>query len=203
MEPVPHVYTIGHSNLDLRQFDNLLHLHRVSAVADVRSSPFSRFKHFNRESLRAHLSRVGVRYVFMGAELGARSSDPSCYQDGKVSYERLATTPLFQIGITRLMDGAGTFKLAVMCSEAEPLRCHRTILISRVLIDRGLSVSHIHSDGRLEPHSLAMQRLLKMFDEPQADLFGAEDERIRRAVSMQESRIAYFNPTYATSSKAV
>jgi uncharacterized protein (DUF488 family) len=72
------VYTIGHSNHPEEHFLGLLRQHAIQAVADVRSSPYSRYTpHFDRESLQKSLARAGIRYVFLGQELGARSDDPA------------------------------------------------------------------------------------------------------------------------------
>lgn len=89
------VYTVGHSNHAEQAFVELLLGNGITAIADVRSSPYSRFNpHFNRESLIATLRNVGIAYVFLGAELGARSEDCACYDNGKIQYDRLAQTEL-------------------------------------------------------------------------------------------------------------
>jgi uncharacterized protein (DUF488 family) len=102
------IYTIGHSNQPIERFIALLQQHAVDAVADVRSTPYSRFNpQFRKEKLRAALAAAGIRYVFLGEELGARSKDPACYDDGRVSYARLAATDLFRHGLDRLVCEAG------------------------------------------------------------------------------------------------
>src|SRR5437762_6670728 len=102
------VLTIGHSTRSAEAFLSLIKRHCVNTVADVRSSPFSRFNpHFNREPLEQFLNANGVQYVFSGRELGARSEDCSCYDNGRVQYTRLAQTPLFQRGLDRVLQDAG------------------------------------------------------------------------------------------------
>src|SRR5262249_48596390 len=124
------MHTIGHSNHPIQDFLDLLRRHGITAVADVRSTPYSRFNpQFRRAKLQASLAEVGIQYVFLGAELGARSQDPSCYDaDGRVSYARLAKTELFRSGIERLITGSSQYRISIMCAEREPLECHRTIL---------------------------------------------------------------------------
>src|SRR5205809_34415 len=101
------VYTIGHSNHPMEKLLELLIAHGVTVVADVRSSPYSRYNpQFNRESLQADLKRAGLSYVFLGGQLGARSEDEACYVDGKVQFDLLARTPLFQQGLTCLAEAA-------------------------------------------------------------------------------------------------
>lgn len=186
------VLTIGHSNHLIERFLSLLHEHGVTAVADVRSSPYSRFHpQFNRKSLEQALSHHGIEYALLGAELGARSKDPRCYEDGKVQYRRLAQTELFRSGLTRLIELSGVHRVALLCAEKEPLDCHRTFLVGSALEEHGFAMSHIHADGSLETSQDAMHRLLGLIGESEADLFRMENERIAEACALQEQRIAY------------
>ncbi len=119
------VLTIGHSTHAMEAFVELLQRHDVTAVADVRASPYSRFNpQFNRESLAGSLVARGITYVFLGSELGGRSDDPSCYENGRISYARLGGTPSFQNGLDRVAQGAASQRIALMCAEKEPLECH-------------------------------------------------------------------------------
>lgn len=118
----------------------------------------------------------------------------TCYVNGKVQYERLSQTYEFDRGIERLLEGTRTEQIAIMCSEAEPLECHRTVLIAQVLADRGVAIDHIHRDGRVESHGMAMHRLMARFGLRQADLFHSPAELLREALIRQEHRIAYVNP---------
>lgn len=186
------VFTIGHSTHPIETFVELLRAHGVTAVADVRSSPYSRFNpQFNREALDRGLRSFGIKYVFLGRELGARTEDRSCYDNGRVNYRRLAQTALFRSGLDRVRAGARTERIALMCSEKEPLDCHRTILVSRELEALGLDIQHIHSDGHLESHQDGLTRLRRTFDLVTADFFQSEEELVDRAYSKQEERIAY------------
>lgn len=186
------VLTIGHSTHPLERFIELLEKAGVTAIADVRSSPYSRFNpQFNRETLDKALKEHGIAYVFLGRELGARSDDPTCYEKGRVQYGRLAKTDLFQSGLQRVRKGTQSRRVALMCAEKEPLDCHRTLLVSRALEAQGVSVSHILADGRLETHTATMNRLLKVAGLPETDLFRSREELIEAACAMQEERIAY------------
>jgi uncharacterized protein (DUF488 family) len=186
------VFTIGHSNHDLDRFLALLKRHAVSAVADVRSVPFSRAQpQFNRPDLARALKTAGVEYVFLGRELGARSDDDTCYVDGRVRYRRLAETELFRSGLQRVQRGSERHRVALMCAERDPLTCHRTLLVSRELEAAGTPVEHIHGDGRLESHGAAMLRLVESLGLAAGDLFHPEQDLIRRAYDLQEESIAY------------
>jgi uncharacterized protein (DUF488 family) len=161
------VLTIGHSTHSLEAFVALLRQHSVTALADVRSAPFSRFNpQFNKEALDRGLEAHGIKYLFLGRELGARSDDRSCYENGRVQYARLARTEAFRNGIERIIRGTGEHRIALMCAEKEPLKCHRALLVARALAARGVGVEHILPDGRLESHRATMDRGLGILGLP-------------------------------------
>jgi len=190
------VLTIGHSTHSLEAFLALLRRHGVTALVDVRSAPYSRLNpHFNRESLEQSLKAHGITYVFLGPALGARSHDPSCYENGRVQYARLARTELFRSGLERVVHGANEYRVALMCAEKEPLECHRTLLVARTLAERGVVVGHILPDGGLESHEATMERLLDVVGLPHRDLFRSRDELIAEALVRQEERVAYVDKT--------
>lgn len=186
------VYTVGHSNHTEQAFVALLLDNGITAIGDVRSSPYSRFNpQFNRESLTRTLRSAGIAYVFLGAELGARSEDDSCYEDGKVQYDRLARTGLFQRGLDRVLEGARSYRVALMCAEKDPLDCHRTILVARHLVDRGVEVRHILAGGEVETHDETLRRLLQALSLPEQDMFRSRNDIIEDAYSMRGRAIAY------------
>jgi len=183
------VLTIGHSTHPQERFIALLQLHGITALGDVRSTPYSRINpQFNREELKEALRAAGIAYVFLGKELGARSEDPAAYEHGKVQYERLAQTSLFQNGLKRVQEGIRKYRLVLMCSEKEPLECHRAILVARHLTAFGMDIQHIHADGRLESHLEALNRLERMLNLLDDDRFSSREELLYRR---QEERIAY------------
>ncbi len=189
------VYTIGHSSHSVEQLIALLRQHSITALADVRSQPYSRLHpQFNREAFKATLQRAGIAYVFLGDELGARSSDPSCYQDGRVQYDRIARTEGFRQGLQRVVDGSHTYRVALMCAEKEPLDCHRTILVARHLAARGVPVQHILVDGTLESHPDTVQRLVRELRIAPPDMFRSPEQVEAEAYDRQGVRIAYRLP---------
>jgi uncharacterized protein (DUF488 family) len=187
------IYTIGHSNHPIERFLGLLQAHTITAVADVRSTPYSRFNpQFRREKLQAALANIGIQYVFLGEELGARSQDPACYDsEGRVSYAKLARTDLFRKGIARLRAGMADHRISLLCAEREPLECHRTILVARELVREGVPVTHILGDGSLESHEHALQRLAASLKLTATDLFSDSAALIEQAYDLQAARIAY------------
>lgn len=131
----------------------------------------------------------GIKYVFLGRELGARPADRSCYENGRVQYRRLALTELFRAGIERVRKGASEYRIALVCAEKEPLDCHRTLLVARALDEQGVEVRHILGDGRLEPHRDTLVRLLKITGLAKDELFRSGDERITEALRLQEDKV--------------
>ncbi len=195
------VFTVGHSNHPISKFIELLQLQVVTTIADVRSVPYSQFApQFSKVPLRATLKSKGIKYAFLGRELGARSADPACYQNGRVRFDRLAKTDLFQVGLDRLVNGSNSETIAILCTEKDPLDCHRTLLVARSLTERGLLVEHILSDGSLETYGDSMVRLLDKTGQPPPDFFTTEDERINKALREQEARIAYVDKELARAS---
>jgi uncharacterized protein (DUF488 family) len=189
---MPELFTIGHSTHSREKFLELLRQHRIEAVADVRSSPYSQFNpHFNREPLQLALRQQGISYVFLGEELGARRSEPECYVNGKVDYSLIARTPSFIRGLDRLVQGAAKMRVAIMCAEKDPLDCHRCILVSPRLKERGIHVQHILAAGALESQEAVERRLVQKFNLTQGELFHTPDEVVAEAYRRQGEEIAY------------
>ena len=190
--PGARIFSIGHSTHPVDRFIEFLKQNEINVVADVRSSPFSKFNpQFNRSSIERALADSGIKYLFFGKELGARSEDPSCYVDGKVQYARLAATDDFKRAIHRLLTGALDYRIALMCSEKEPLDCHRTILVSQALAEAGCEVNHILYSGAIEPHQATLDRLIKKIGPSSEEMFISRDELIAETLLKQERRIAY------------
>lgn len=188
------IYTVGHSTHTIEKFLAVLETNEITAIADVRSRPFSRYNpQFNKDALATALKAAGIAYVFVGKELGARSDDPTCYENGQVQYDRLARTSLFRSGIERVLKGASQYRLAVMCAEKEPLDCHRTLLVARALEREGVQIRHILADGRFEDQDQTMSRLLEIVNLPQVDMFRTRDQLVDEACRLQERKIAYID----------
>ena len=199
------VLTIGHSNHTLGFFIELLRRHRVTALADVRSAPYSRFNpEFNRGALADSLKGNGIDYVYLGDALGGRSDDPACYENGRVRYDRVAETASFRHGLDRVADGAADHRIVLLCAEREPLDCHWALLVSRALDERGIEVAHILADGGLESHGETMDRLLDRFNlrsnGDQLSLNQPGKELVAEAVEIQTRRVAYVDKSLAATS---
>jgi len=150
------IYTIGHSNIQLSEFLNLLEKHKIASVVDVRSKPVSKYvPHYNKGMIERYLKTAGVGYHYISDEvvgnlLGGFPKDPECYEHDVVSYETIRTRKWFQEALTELMEYAKGRRVALLCAEENPYRCHRHVLLTQSLLSRGVSVSHIRGDGSLE-----------------------------------------------------
>lgn len=144
------IYSVGHSNQLCENFIALLQRHGIASLVDVRSAPYSRYvPHFNRPELEDAVERRGIRYLYLGDELGGRPPGDEYYDAlDHVLYSRVARAPFFLRGIERLVDEGAEYRAAMMCSEEDPTNCHRHLLIARVLEIQGVRVVHIRGDDR-------------------------------------------------------
>ncbi len=188
------LFTIGYSNRSIEDFIALLKQHKISALCDVRSAPYSsRNPRFNRELLKQSLKSHNIEYVFLGEELGARPKDLSCYVEGKAIYEKIAAATLFKKGLERIKHGMQkNYVIALMCAEKDPITCHRTILICRNLRAQGIDIQHIIDYETTESQVDLEKRLIAQL-KLHLDMFKDSDPNgvIERAYDIQGDRIAY------------
>lgn len=168
------LWSIGHSNHPIERVLELLGAFGIEALVDVRSAPYSRYSpQFGREALAASVAGAGVKYVYLGEELGGRPGDARYRDDaGRVLYDKLGASALFLSGIERLERGVDQYRCAIMCSEEDPRVCHRHVLVSRILNARGMEVRHIRGDGRCETFGEVQDGLAKR-KEPSGILWSA------------------------------
>ena len=190
------LFTIGHSNHSFDEFLDLFQPHEIETIIDVRSAPYSRYSpQYNKDVLDKSLKSRGIEYIFLGKELGARRVEEDCYVNGQVKFEFIARLPVFQAGLERILKETKKREAALMCAEAEPLNCHRTILICRQLkkIDPDLQIIHILGDGTTEPHTETERRLVRLH-KIERELFGelsSNSNLIKKAYELQEEKIAF------------
>jgi uncharacterized protein (DUF488 family) len=172
------IKTIGHSNHPLERFLGLLKDGGVKLLVDVRSMPYSRrFPQFGRERLTRSLAEAGIDYLWEGEALGGKPG-----QGG--GYNELAARPAFKNALDRVIDRGQDTTLCLMCAEKEPLDCHRTVLVSRRLAERGVAIEHLLADGTVRPHADVEEVLLKKAGGE--DLFEDRTARLARAYTARE-----------------
>lgn len=191
------MYTIGYATKPIENYIHQLKQHGVTVVADVRSVPFSkRFFDYHQDALKRHLQQAGIRYVYLGDELGPRSKDPAHYDErGQVQFDRLMEAELFKSGVRRLFDGQQKgFSIALTCACKDPAICHRALLIGWALLHKhDLDLRHILHDGKLEMQSELEQRLLQLTG-TEPDIFTGEAGALSLAYQRQCQSCAYRKP---------
>ncbi len=160
------VYTIGHSSYKQDYLFILLNKHDINCVVDVRSMPFSKYApQYNRDEIKRFLHSKGIQYIFMGKELGARREDNTLYEsDGILSFEKTSKTMSFISGIERIKAGIEKgYRIAIMCTEKDPMDCHRNILVARQLYKQKYDVLNILENGYTESQDHLEKRLLDLY----------------------------------------
>jgi uncharacterized protein (DUF488 family) len=195
------IYTVGHSSQTQEEFLSLISAFDIDCIVDVRSVPASKYTpQFNLEQIKWFLKARGVQYLHFGDEFGARRTD-CINDDGQVDFELAVKTPAFLRGVERLRKGLEKgFTISLMCSEAEPLECHRFSLVSRYFYDNGFEVNHILKGGEIAAHKELETKMIqeymhaKKYHLPEVDmLFGsytANDQR-RDAYRLKNKEIGY------------
>lgn len=170
MRDTGRIYTIGHGGKTTSDLLCQLQRNHIQFVIDVRSSPYSRFQpEFSQEPLQGFLARHGIRYVFMGDDLGGRPKDPDCYTDGRVDYRKCEVKPFFRHGLERLRSAHRQgLRVCLLCSEAQPSQCHRSKLVGAALTAEGIDVLHLLPDGS----SRTQAEVIHALTNGQGDLFG-------------------------------
>lgn len=177
------IFTIGHSNHDAGHFCQLLRMHDIDVLVDVRSWPHSRYVEWADASRLPELVReAGVKYLFLGKELGGRPKGDEFYDaDGHVLYGRVAAHDSFKQAVERLERGAEQCRIAIMCSEEDPTHCHRRLLVGKVMLEHGLTIAHIRKDGRVETEAAPLEL-------SEGTLFEAEENLWRSSLSVSRAR---------------
>lgn len=167
------IYTIGYGARSLDAFFDVLLARRITHLIDVRSAPYSKFKpEFSKTALEIAAKAKGIRYTYMGDTLGGQPKDETCYEDGKVLYDRVRERPYFAEGIGRLRKARELgLRVALMCSEGKPEQCHRVALIGQVLAEEGIPLAHIDENDAVIDQDEAVGRRtggqLSLLDDPE------------------------------------
>ncbi len=194
------LYSIGYATKPIELFLEQLHQHKINAVADVRSVPYSKaFPDYRRESLAETLKAEDIYYVYLGDELGPRSNEDQYYnENNQIQFDRLMYSPLFLQGAKRLQAGLDKgMRIAIMCAEKDPINCHRSLLVGYYFQrELAVNIKHIKYEGNLESQVEMEERLAELHDVGN-DLFStdlSEDKKREEACRTQSSLKAYRRP---------
>lgn len=195
------LFTIGHSKHDMEYFITLLKKFDINFLIDVRSTPYSKYaEQFNKDNLYKELQTHYIRYAFMGKYFGARMEDPLLYHDkGYLDFEKVRQSKNFNIGMKNVITGLNKGnRIALMCTEKDPIDCHRAIMIARGFDIEGIDVKHILSDGNIQTQKELDDRLLNYYfpNRYQITLFSnendfTESQYIREAYCKRNEEIGY------------
>lgn len=161
-------YTIGHSTRDINEFLEILIKNKIDCIVDVRSTPYSASIYaasYNQNNIKYELKRHDINYIYMGNELGARRTNKNLYDEfDKVDFEKVKLCQEYKNGIDRIIDGIDKgYKIAVMCTEKDPIKCHRTILVSYSLSIKGVNVIHLVDEAAAKSQKDIEGELLKLY----------------------------------------
>ena len=143
------LYTIGYSGFSIDDFVNILKKYGVNALIDVRSNPFSSyFSAYNKEQLEKKLNSQHIYYRNYPKEFGARQKERHFYtSDGYLDFELFTASSAYNQGYLEIEDGLKRdYVFVFMCSEKDPIDCHRAIMISKTFKDNGYSILHLLPD---------------------------------------------------------
>jgi len=200
------VFTIGYANKPFTLFVQHLKRHGITALADIRSSPWSKtFPEFNEDRLKNSLRDEGILYVPLGEELGPRTKDRAFLKpNGQVDFSLLSKTATFQKGVSRLTQGIEKgYAIAMMCAEKDPAICHRSLLVGHFLYAEGWQINHIDYDGALESQTTLERRLMRNWNLEQPSMFESDDEMRELAWQKQCDRYAWIDPKFKTANTAM
>lgn len=195
------LYTIGHSIHSVEHLTQMLALHSVRSICDVRSSPYSQYApQFNRERFERSLLASGFRYLYLGDRLGGRNSNPAHYSGGQVQYAAVAASDAFREALEQLKEEMVVNPTVLLCVEKDPANCHRALLVTRALRTDREEIFHILHDGTAETNAEFEKRLRRLWKLPVSDLLGDDESLVARAYDLQSKKIAY-SPRMDTQSR--
>ena len=185
----PECFTIGHSNHEANHFIELLKIHKINCLGDVRSSPYSKFTpQFNKENLDVELKKENILYVYLGNKLGGRYLDSALlYPNGVVNYNKVMEQEEFCAGINNVIGNIRKgLRIALMCAEKNPLDCHRFLLVARALSNKGIRIKHILENGEAISNEDLEKQLLQKY-KSEFDQFSFFRENLSEKKSIEEA----------------
>ena len=159
------LYTIGHSTYPTDHFIELLTRYEVDHVLDVRSTPYSRYvPQYNADVIKMALKKNHIEYHPMGKFFGARQNYRSdWYPQGYLDFALFRQSDVFRCGMGNVIKGLKDYNIALMCTEKDPIDCHRAIMVARGFELEGINVKHILHDSGCITQATLNQRLLERY----------------------------------------
>lgn len=186
-------FTIGHSIHPLSKFLKFLASCNINCIADVRGIPYIKYaSQFNKEYLQSEIKQKNINYLFMGDVLGATDYASLKSEEGGIDFKKALETKEFTAGIERIIEEIKKGStIAIMCTDKEPLSCHRFALVSRALALKGIIVNHILKHGTLCSNDELENRLLEKYqpDYKQASQSPARQEALEKAYHEQSKQL--------------
>lgn len=194
------IFTIGHSQHRKDYFLDMLRTYDINYIIDVRSIPFSKHApNYNKDILKASLISNKINYAFMGEYFGARPKSVDLYSEkGYLDFNKVKNSKPFLIGVKNVLKGIELGnRIALMCTEKDPIECHRAILVANAFYERGIDVEHILSNKTLQNHNILNKRLIDIYfpERNQISFFDnenlSEKECLIEAYKKQNEKIGY------------
>ena len=193
-----HLYTVGHSTFPREHLTDLLKKYEIDYLLDVRSTPFSKYTpQYNSDDLKRYLFNENINYAPMGKYFGARQENSAYYPEGFLDFELFRESSVFIQGVENVIKGLESHNIALMCTEKNPIDCHRAIMVARGFELQGVDVMHILHDFTTITQERLNQELLDQYfpDRGQISLFQeqnmTEEEYLAEAYRSRNKEIGY------------
>jgi len=192
------IFTIGYADLEIDDFIKILKEHHINSLIDVRSTPFSKFHpEYNKPVFSKILEVNKIIYRNYKKEFGARQENSIYYPNGYLDFSMFTKSQVFIEGMEKIIKAIPLgYKFVLMCSEKDPVTCHRNIMVAKAFYDKGVSINNILSDGSIITQSDVENRLIDIYypDRDQLTFFGEQlsyAEMIKNCYRFQNEKIGY------------
>jgi uncharacterized protein (DUF488 family) len=187
------IYTFGYSTHTFIELVNSIKNNNIDVAVDVRSVPYSKYTpQFNKESVKEGLLKEKIHYLHFGDEFGARRIEKEAYTNGKVDFQKVIKLPKFLKGIERINNGLEkNYHIVLLCTEKEPIDCHRFLLVSKVLKDLlHINIHHILFDGNIIEQNEVELKMIKQLNLHNS-LFENNKDNLEKAYKIFGNKIVY------------
>lgn len=191
------IYTIGYSPFKIKRFTEVLKQYEILCVIDVRSNPYSKmYPEYNKNNLENELKQMGILYRNYKTEFGAKQTDLKYFSNDKyLDFNKYSESCYFKEGIRKIEEGmALNYVFVLMCSEKDPIICHRNIMVAKAFYGIGYEIRNILADGKYEKQDSIEQRLVDIHFKNKNQIALSEEfykENVRESYKLQNKKIGY------------